>query len=93
MEQHGEIPHLIAEPLPEPLPGAVPNDASVRFDPFQPIILEVGKDNVESNLPTDMDTELSMEMENFEVVPHLYVPGLISGLGDCPFLAEYTDIG
>ncbi|XP_041028492.1 protein PHOTOPERIOD-INDEPENDENT EARLY FLOWERING 1-like isoform X2 [Juglans microcarpa x Juglans regia] len=91
--QHGEIPHLIAEPLLEPLPGAVPSDSSVRFDPFQPINLDVGKDNVESNLPTDMDTELSMEMENFEVVPHLYVPGLISGLEDCPFLPEYTDIG
>lgn len=93
MEQCEITPHLIAEPLLELLPGAAPSDASVKFDLFQPIILDVGEDNVGSNLPTGMETELSMEMVSFEVVQHLYVPGLISGLEDCPFLPECTEIG
>lgn len=90
--EHSEIPHLISEPLLEPLPAAALSDPFIRFDGSQPIILDVGIDDVGSNLSSVMDKELSMGMESLEAVPHHYVSGLISGLDDCPLLPEYTDI-
>lgn len=87
------MPHPIAEPVLEPLPAAAPKDPDLIFDLTQPIIPDVGIDFVASNLTHGTDMELSMEMESYEEVPHCYVPGLISGLDDCPLLPEYTDIG
>lgn len=91
--EHTEMPHLIAEPVLEPLPAAAPKDPDLSFDLTQPIIPDVGIDVVGSNLTHGTDMEHSMEMESYEEVPHCYVPGLISGLDDCLLLPEYTDIG
>lgn len=91
--EHTEMPHPIAEPVLEPLPAAALKDPDLIFDLTQPIIPDVGIDVVASNLTHGTDMELSMEMESYEEVPHCYVPGLISGLDDCPLLPEYTDIG
>ncbi|KAG2686940.1 hypothetical protein I3760_09G030300 [Carya illinoinensis] len=90
---HCEMPLLVAKPPLEPLPACALIDPNMGFDPSQPFILAVGNDNVGSNLLSGRDTELSMEMESLETVPHHYVPGLISGLDDCSLLPEYTDIG
>ena len=87
------MPHLISEPVLEPLPAAALKDRDLSFDLTQPIIPDVENDDVGRNFPPGTDMELSMETESFEVVPHYYVPGLISGLDDCPLLPEYTDIG
>lgn len=87
------MPLLVAKPPLEPLPACALIDPNMGFDPSQPFILAVGNDNVGSNLLSGRDMELSMEMESLEAVPHHYVPGLISGLDDCPLLPEYTDIG
>jgi hypothetical protein len=89
--EHGEMPDHTAEPPPGPLPAAALKDPNIRFDLTQPIIPDVGIDNVEGILPSSIDTGLSMEMDSFEVVAHDYVPGLISGLDDYPLLPEYTD--
>lgn len=82
-----------AEPLLGPLPAAALKDPIIRFDLTQPIIPDVGIDNVDGILPSSLDMGLSTEMECFEVVPHHYVPDFISGLDDYPLLPEYTDIG
>jgi hypothetical protein len=91
--EHGEMPDHTAEPLLGPLPAVALKDSNIRFDLTQPLIPDVGIDNVEGILPSSIDMGLSMEMGSFEVVPHDYVPGLISGLDDYPLLPEYTDIG
>lgn len=91
--EHSEMPHLISEPVLEPLPAAALKDRDLSFDLTQPIIPDVENDDVGRNFPPGTDMELSMETESFEAVPHYYVPGLISGLDDCPLLPEYTDIG
>lgn len=90
---HSELPLLIAKPLLEPLPACASIDPYMGFDSSQSFILAIENDNVGSNLLSGMDTDLPMERESLEAVPHHYVPGFISGLDDCPLLPEYTDIG
>nr|XP_024935444.2 protein PHOTOPERIOD-INDEPENDENT EARLY FLOWERING 1 isoform X3 [Ziziphus jujuba var. spinosa] len=92
----GEMRNVMAERVFHPLPVAVPMDHDLRFDLNSPIGKDVQIDDLKSTSQSDIDKEFSLETEDFkglEVVPHSYVPGLISGLDDCSSLPEYTDIG
>lgn len=74
-----------------PLLESMPSLKDLRFDMTSFSTGEFGID-MDSNLPFDLNGESSFETENFEVVPHGYVDGLISGLDDCTEFPEYTDI-
>ncbi|KAI4348769.1 hypothetical protein L6164_009450 [Bauhinia variegata] len=84
-----EIRHQQAEQIFQSVQPLQAND--LRFD--LNAMDEVGADDVNSNLPFDLNAELPSETESFVVVPHNYSPGLISGLDDCTVFPEYTDIG
>lgn len=91
--EHGEMQHVIAERVFNPLPGPVPMDHDLRFNLTSPITKDVEIDDFASTSHSDIGKEFSLEVEDFEEVPHSYVPGLIAGLDDCSSLPECTDIG
>uniref|UniRef100_A0A5B7AQU5 DNA helicase n=1 Tax=Davidia involucrata TaxID=16924 RepID=A0A5B7AQU5_DAVIN len=87
-----DMHRMIADPVVQPM-LKVSGDSNLRFDLTPPIIGDVGIDDFGGSSPFDMDKDLSLELESFDVVPHHYVPGFISGLDDCSSLPEFTDIG
>lgn len=88
--EHGEIRHIMAEQGFPPLPTAAPLNPSPRFDLNIPINEDIGTDDLESNSHSHFD-ESSFE-ESLGVLPHKYVPGLLTGLDDCSLSPEYNDI-
>lgn len=70
---------------------AAPMNPNPRFDLNTPVNEDVGIYDLERNSYSYIDGSL-LEMDDFEVLPHEYVPGLIGGLDDEQF-PEYTDIG
>ncbi|XP_061364443.1 protein PHOTOPERIOD-INDEPENDENT EARLY FLOWERING 1 isoform X2 [Gastrolobium bilobum] len=64
----------------------------LRFDFNSSTMDGAGIDDMDSNLPFDLNVESTLEMESFGVVPHDYIAGLVSGLDDWNAFPEYTDI-
>lgn len=89
--------HIIAEPVFLQLPAAAPMDHDQRFDlNNSPMCNDVQVDDFDSTSHSYIDKGFSLEMEgfdSFEVVPHSYDPGVISGLDELSSLLEFTDIG
>lgn len=82
----------VSEPRPWPMPMASVGDSSTRYD-FSIPTFDVGAHDFEGDLLSMMDQELSLEPESYDMVPHAYVPNVISDLDDRPLSPEYTDIG
>lgn len=89
--EHGEMRSFITEQVFQPLPMAAPMNPIPRFDLNMPVNEDVGIDDLEDNSYSYIDKSL-LETEDFGVLPHEYVPGLIGGLDD-ELLPEYIDIG
>ncbi|GFY99811.1 SNF2 domain-containing protein [Actinidia rufa] len=70
----------------------LPINSIMSFDLTPPVISDVGIDAFESSFPLDMD-EYWLDSQGFDLVPHDYVPGFISGLDDYSSLPKFTDIG
>ena len=94
--EHGEIRHDIADRVFPQLPAAASMDLDQRFDLNNSPIGNDQVDDFDSTSHSYIDEEFLPEMEGFdgfEVVPHSYVPGVISGLDEFSSLPEFTDIG
>lgn len=89
--EHGEMRSFITEQVFQPLPMAAPVNPIPRFDLNMPVNEDVGIDDLEDNSYSYIDESL-LETEDFGVLPHEYVPGLIGDLDD-ELLPEYIDIG
>ncbi|PRQ30525.1 putative DNA helicase chromatin remodeling SNF2 family [Rosa chinensis] len=88
--EHGEMRHFLAEHVFPPLPIAAPLNPSPRFDLNLPVNEDIETGDMESTSHSQV-VEPSFE-ESFGVLPHEYVPELLSGLDDCSLLPEYDDI-
>ncbi|KAK8568847.1 hypothetical protein V6N13_106729 [Hibiscus sabdariffa] len=87
--EHGDVSNFLGEQVFHPAGGIAPNDPNLRCDPAL-----VNNDGMDSNFCSSMDEAFVSELEGFDVVPHNYTPGFISGLDDCSMLlTDYTDIG
>ena len=64
----------------------------MKFELTPPVISDVGIDAFENSFPFDMD-EFWLNSQGFDLVPHDYVHGFISGLDDYSSLPEFTDVG
>ena len=91
--EHGNINNLFAEQVFQPVATIAPNDPNLRCDLTLVTNDSSWTDGADSDFSSSMDKALSLELEGFDVVPHNYIPGLISGLADCSMLPDYTDIG
>ncbi|XP_012080821.1 protein PHOTOPERIOD-INDEPENDENT EARLY FLOWERING 1 isoform X2 [Jatropha curcas] len=87
--EFSEMHHLFAEPVLQSPMMVSPRDPNLKFD-LTPAFIQ---DNWMNDTDCYLDKELSLEMGGLELVPHTYVPDLISGLDDFSLLPEYTDIG
>nr|XP_011460706.1 PREDICTED: protein PHOTOPERIOD-INDEPENDENT EARLY FLOWERING 1 isoform X2 [Fragaria vesca subsp. vesca] len=91
--EHSEMRQIMAEQVFPPFSIAAPLNPSPRFDLNLPVNEDTETDDLESNSHSQV-VESSFE-ESFGVLPHEYVPGLLSGLDDCSLLQEcdeYDDI-
>lgn len=86
----GEIRQFMPEQVFPHFPTAAPLNPSPRFDLNLPVNEDIETDGLESNSNSQV-IESSFE-ESFGVLPHEYVPGLLSGLDECSLLPEYDDI-
>ncbi|KAK6289543.1 hypothetical protein POUND7_001084 [Theobroma cacao] len=91
--EHGDVHNLFPEQVFQPVATIAPNDPYLRCDLTSVTNDSSWADVVDSDLCCSMDEALSLESEVYEVVPHSYIAGFISGLDDCSMLPEYTDIG
>ncbi|KAF3442635.1 hypothetical protein FNV43_RR16551 [Rhamnella rubrinervis] len=93
--EHGEMSHAIADRVCLQLPAAAPMDLDQRFDlNYSPVGNDVQVDDFNSTSHSYIDEEFLPDMEGldgFEVVPHSYVPGVISGLDEFSSLPKFTD--
>ncbi|XP_050371450.1 protein PHOTOPERIOD-INDEPENDENT EARLY FLOWERING 1 isoform X2 [Argentina anserina] len=87
--EHGEMHQFMAEQVLPHFPIAAPLHPSPRFDLNLPVNEDIETDDLES-ISHSQVAESSFE-ESFGVLPHKYVPGLLSGLGDCSLLPEYDE--
>ncbi|XWS42985.1 hypothetical protein CRYUN_Cryun16bG0061300 [Craigia yunnanensis] len=91
--EHGDVHNLFAEQVFQPVAKIAPNDPNLRCD-LTPVTNEGSwAGGVDSDFCSSMDNALSLELEGFDVVPHNYIPGFISGLDDSSMLLDVTDIG
>lgn len=94
--ESGEMRSLIADRAFQPLPTDVSMNHDQKFDLNSPVDGDVPVHDFSSNAQLYFDKEFLPETEGFdgfEVVPHCYVPDVISGLDEFSSLPEYTDIG
>ncbi|XWS57208.1 hypothetical protein CRYUN_Cryun09bG0154400 [Craigia yunnanensis] len=91
--EHGDVHNLLAEQVFQPVATIAPNDLNLRYDLTSVTNDGSWADGVDSDFSPSMDRALSLEVEGFDVVPHNYIPDLISSLDDCSILPDYTDIG
>ena len=91
--EHGDVHNLFAEQVFQSVATIALNDPNLRCD-LTPVTNDCSwVDGVHSDFYSSMDKVLSLELEGFDVVPHNYIPGFISGLDDCSVMPFYTDIG
>lgn len=85
--EHSEIQHSSPEPVSNQ--AVATKDPNLRFG----LIQEAWLEDVDGDLLSCMDQELSPETVFSSEIPHNYFPDVISGLDDCSILPDYTDIG
>lgn len=70
---------------------AVSSDLCPRLD-MASTIPDVGSNDVVATSSFDIN-ELALGIDSVDVIPHNYVPDIISGLEECSLLPEFIDIG
>ncbi|XVF28893.1 hypothetical protein REPUB_Repub15cG0072100 [Reevesia pubescens] len=91
--EHGDAHNLSAEQLFQPVATIALKDPNLRCDLTSVTNDGSWADAADCDFSSSMDKALSLEIEGFDVVPHNYIPGFISGLDDSSMLPDYTDIG
>ena len=91
--EHSDVHNLLAEQVFQPVATIAPNNLNLRYDLTSVTNNGIWADGVDSDFSPSMDKALSLEVDGFDVVPHNYIPDLISGLDDCSMMPDYTDIG
>ncbi|KAE8691249.1 Protein PHOTOPERIOD-INDEPENDENT EARLY FLOWERING 1 [Hibiscus syriacus] len=91
--EHGDVSNLHAELVFQQACRIGLHNPNLRSDPT--LVNNDGSwvDGVDSNFCSSMDEAFASELEGFDVIPHNYSRGFISGLDDCSILPDYTDIG
>ncbi|KAE8671015.1 hypothetical protein F3Y22_tig00112000pilonHSYRG00202 [Hibiscus syriacus] len=91
--EHGDVSNLLFEQVFQQAGRIAPSDPNLRCDPALVNNDDGWVDGVDINFSSSMDEAFASELEGFDVIPHNYTHGFISGLDDCSILPDYTDIG
>ncbi|CAH9068505.1 unnamed protein product [Cuscuta epithymum] len=72
---------------------AIGKDRSQIFQPTAALEVGIHHHDFENIFTLDMNDKDELDVECIDLVPHSYIPGLLSGLDDCSTFLEFTDIG